>query len=406
VTVRQLVRWTLLVLVFAIPWENIVYLGGVTRISKLLGAVAFVVWLMAVLATGRIRKPAALHIAVLLFVLWNLSSVLWSEDIPTTVEAALTFVQLGLFVYLLWETVTTHHVLCQVMQAYVLGCSVSLVSLFIDYARTGNEYSIRFTTGNFEVNSLGLILGLALPFAWYLALNWRPHVLTRTLPIVDLVYIPLAVLAVLLTGSRSALASLLPGLVYIAIGLIRLGASRRLLLSLVLGGLAIVLFSQSLVPERTIERLSTTGSAIEGGSFGGRVDEWSAALTAFQDHPITGVGSGAFQTIGTLKDAHNFALRFLAELGLVGFGLFVAILFLTVTSALRQPGSLAWLWISLLLVWLIGASVHNFESRKQTWLVFGLVAASAALPARRAQTLVAEPPSPASLAPRTTKRGA
>jgi hypothetical protein len=34
-------------------------------------------------------------------------------------------------------------------------------------------------------------------------------------------------------------------------------------------------------------------------------------------------------------------------------------------------------------MWAIGAAVHNFEDRKQTWLVFALIAVGAALPRRQ-----------------------
>ena len=381
---RKLALWALLIFVFTIPMESIVEIPGFGRISKLVGIGAIAVWAVSVAASGRLRRPRPIHVAVLLFVTWNIASVLWSEDIPTSLGQSITYIQLGVLVYLLWDTVRAHDELRAVMQAYVLGACVTVVRLLADSLAGGGPYQARFTTGGFEVNSLALVLGLAIPFAWYLAVGAARR-RTRILVLVDLAYIPVAVVAVLLTGSRSALLSLVPGVVYVLIWLVRFGASRRLLAVAVVGGLGVFLWSQSLVPERTLERLSTTGTAVTGGDLGGRLSTWRVAYLTFADHPIEGVGSGAFRTFGTEKAAHNVALRFLVELGVVGLTLFVSIVFLALVDARKQRRALAGLWISVLLMWGIGAAVHNFEDRKQTWLIFGMIAVGAGLPSEGAR---------------------
>lgn len=376
-------RWAVLVLVFTIPWENIVEIGGTGRISKVVGIGAATVWLVTVLVTGRMRKPGPVHLVVAMFAGWNVASLLWTSDVSTTLGQSFTYAQLAALVYVLWDAIRTHDALRAAMQAYVLGSCVTVVSLFADYLTGGTGYGVRFSTGSFEVNSLGFVLGAAIPFAWYLAVGPSSRPARKFLTILNLTYIPVAVVAVMLTGSRSAVASLVPGLVYVGVWLVRLGMSRGLLAVIVLAAVGFFLASQALVPERTLERLSTTGSAITAGDFGGRLETWRAAYDTFREHPIGGIGSGTFETLGTEKAAHNVALRFLAEIGLVGLGLFVAIVALTASGVRGQTRALAGLWISLLLVWGVGAAVHNFEDRKQTWLIFGLAAVSAALPVAR-----------------------
>ena len=44
-------------------------------------------------------------------------------------------------------------------------------------------------------------------------------------------------------------------------------------------------------------------------SFGGRADTWQIAFDTFEQHPLFGIGSGAFRTPGLEKQAHNVALR-------------------------------------------------------------------------------------------------
>ena len=89
------------------------------------------------------------------------------------------------------------------------------------------------------------------------------------------------------------------------------------------------------------QRLSTLGS--------NRHQYWRVALDTFADHPLKGVGSGGFaaewlarRSIDeTVRDAHSLELETLAELGLVGFALLLA-LFAGVglaarTALLRDP---------------------------------------------------------------------
>lgn len=371
--------WAVLVVIFTLPLENVVQVGATTRISKVVGIGASILWALTVAVTGRIRKPLPFHLAVVSFALWNLASVFWTTNLTATLLQSFTYVQLALLVYILWDTLRSYQALRAAMQAYVLGAWVSVISLFIGYERAGAEYLGRLTVGTFEINALGLVLGLGIPFAWYLVVGPSSKRRHRLLAAANLAYIPAAVIAVMLTGSRSAILSLLPVLVYIALGLVRLGVSRRALAAFVLAIVGVFLTTTPLVPQRTVERLASTPTAITQGNIGGRLNTWRDAYDTFAQHPIVGTGSGTFVAATTQRAAHNVALRFLAELGLVGFGLFALILVYTVSNVRHQPKALTGLWISLLLMWAMGAVVHNFEDRKQTWLVFGLVAVGAGL---------------------------
>lgn len=78
----------------------------------------------------------------------------------------------------------------------------------------------------------------------------------------------------------------------------------------------------------------------------GRAQFWGTALDAFADAPLKGVGAGSYATYwnihGSLdtptKNAHSEPLELLAELGLVGFGTFVAFFVVVVMSGIRRAG--------------------------------------------------------------------
>ena len=367
-----------LLAVFTLPLENLVVLSSIGRLSKAAGVFLAIVWLANAVVTGTVRAPKPFHLAVFSFVIWNLLSVTWSISGDRTFDQALTYAQVFLFVYILWDLLSTKARVRASLQAYVLGASVSSVGLIANVAINGAEqYQRRFTVGDFEINDLGLILVIAIPIAWYLLMDRRPGGAERLIWWVALASIPAATVAIVLTGSRSGLIALVPCAAYIAItGLRTMSASRAVAVGAVVGSFMLL---WPLVPDATVRRITGTPSSIGATQVGGRLDVWAEAFTTFADRPILGVGSGAFRTEGSDKPPHNFALRFLVELGLVGFALFGWIVVIVVRRAFREPERLmVGLWVSLIAAWAISASVHNFEDKKHAWFVFAVIVASSA----------------------------
>lgn len=374
---QRVLTWMCLLLVFTIPWENMVELGGVGRISRLTGLLLAAAWIAAVAARGELRRPGVFHVVAFLFVEWNALSYFWTVDPEATAERLSTYVQLFVLVFILWDTITTRESLDLALEAYVLGAWVTALSLAGNYVlHGGREYQERFTTGSFQLDDVSLILALGLPPAWYLAVHGRARLL-RALRWVNFLYAPLAIVAIVLTGSRTAVVSLVVSLGYALATLTRLRPRARVAALALLVGL--VLASLPLVPAGTIERLRETGREATEGSVSGRLLIWREAVTTFEEHPWLGVGSGAFRGADSRHVPHNFALGFLSELGVVGFLLFMVLFSVTAVSALRQPAGLPGLWASVLATWLIGASLYNFGEKKQTWLFFSLVACGAGL---------------------------
>jgi O-Antigen ligase len=86
-------------------------------------------------------------------------------------------------------------------------------------------------------------------------------------------------------------------------------------------------FKQPLAP-------TATGAArFESASGSGRYQAWQAAVDAYKAEPLTGIGPGTYEfwwarngsIAGFLRDAHSLYLETLAETGLVGFLLIVAL---------------------------------------------------------------------------------
>ncbi len=377
---RNITYWLSLLLIFVIPWEDIIFVAGLGTISRMVGILVAVFWLETVLVTGEFRKPRAFHIAVALFMLFNVLSFFWTVDANLTINRLKTYLQLFFLVFILWDLYRTPAALQAGLQAYVLGAYVSIGSLIINRMAGVEAGYQRYTAAGFNPNDAGMILALGLPVAWYLAIFANRSHKTRPLMWINLVYVPVAMAAILLTAGRGTLIAASPAMLFVLCTVKRCPPFLRIIFVTALVAWCVFALP-SLVPESSYDRLGTTFSSIAEGDMGGRGRIWQEGLALYGSHPVLGVGSGAYKTaaVKTNHVAHNVYLSVLVELGLIGFLLFSAILVIIVYNVASQPRPISILWLTVLVVWGIGALVHPAVQRKPTWLFLNFMVVSAAV---------------------------
>ena len=253
------------------------------------------------------------------------------------------------------------------LQAYVLGAYVLVGGTFYTYINgiVAVEFEGRYSAPGVNAVDMALMLILAMPIAMHLVLAAGQRKQSFLFKLINLAYIPLAIFALALTGSRTSLLAIIPFGFYLALSpQIRL--QRKVLVG---AGLLIALFALlPLIPESLIGRLSTIGSSIAGADIGGRVDIWREAIAILGRHPVFGIGGGALDsTIGTA--AHNTYVSVATETGIIGFVIFLAVLGVTLAQTLRLPAGKASLWAAIFMTWAIGVLSLSWEFRKVTWLV-------------------------------------
>jgi O-antigen ligase len=361
------------VFVFAIPWENALLFPEIGTISRLLGLVAFPVAVLAILESGQLRWPSVPFVLMSLFVAWGSLSYLWTAD----AEASNTLIPLWLqnlgMVGLIWELAVRRARQLLLMQAYVFGTFVSAADTLFSYLRGQEVNYQRYAGSGFDPNDLGLVLALSLPISFYLATVQRRSRVVWVYRLQQL----LAISAIGLTSSRAAFISAAVALIYVPLASLNMAFREKcafLLLGVITVGCAL-----TLLPASSWQRLRGTGTELEEGTWDARKPIWSAGLEVFQDHPIRGVGAGAFDAAtqrALVKEevAHNTFLSILVEEGLLGFGLFLLFLLSLVLPALQLPNLERNLWLIMLATWAIGAFTLTWENRKPTWFFFGLIA--------------------------------
>lgn len=410
---RSAAYWLTVAFVFTVPWEAAIDVGGVGRLSKVVGLCAGAVWVVSVVGRGRLRQPDAFHKAFLLFVIWNGLTFYWSIDSGATVSGFLTYLQIFAMLLILWDLCDTVWAIENVLQAYVLGAFVSSGAIIIDFVtHPPSKYpEHRFPALGFQIDAIALIVALAAPAAWYLAANpgrrsswvWRS---------VNYSYVPIGAFALVLTGTRGATVASIPTAIFVLWSLRRSSPTTQITAvgALAAAAVAIIWFA----PNEPVQRISTVTTATDlenQGALSGRWAIWGDSRRAFLERPVTGAGLGAHRAalaslvvgvsgdaaerrqsilrqrvdpgraaaVVTGREAHNAYLSVLVEAGLVGFLLLIRVLLIVLARIRQHSGWESWYWSTQLAVLAIGAMSLSIEQRKDVWIFLSLAVASAAV---------------------------
>ena len=387
---RKAAFFFLWILIFVIPFENAVVIPGFGTLSRAVGIPAFGMALLAILESGTLRTLSMQHLIVLFFTVWAGLTYFWSFAPSETVTAIFTFVQIFTMLWLIWEFAQTSERQILLLRAYMLGAMISSVATLESFFTTTSVYGDRYTGFNFNPGDLAFIEALSIPIALYLAVRERKKILVW----LDGSAIVLAFCAIILTAARGALVACVPAALMFPFLFpkVKLGRNLAVLIFVALAGIGSWLF----MPASSWSRLSTIGSEISSGTLNERTLIWQIGWQVFGQAPFQGVGAAAYAptvehalglasnsgtnesgvAVGRLV-AHNTFFSVLVEEGVIGFALFLALLLTLVLSAWKLPQLDRVFWLFLLLTWAIGACDLTWETRKPTWVIFGLLIAAA-----------------------------
>lgn len=392
-TVNKLAYWATLAFILTIPLENTLVVPGLGRVSRVIGVVAAIIWLVSVFRKGGLRKLHPFHGVFALFLIWSGLTLFWSVDPRSSASGFLTLIQILGMLVIIWDLLRTRAEIEAALQAFILGAWASAASIIVVYVTSPTplfpEHQ-RYTIGTFEVDGIALILALAIPAAWYLAIHqgrWSDGFVMR---VVNFAYLPAAVFAMVLTGTRGAVVASIPSALFVVWSIWRSTGRTRIAAAIAIGVAIIVV--ATLAPPELLGRI---GSAADNlAAAGDRSDTiWRRSLQVFNSHPIAGIGLDAHRVAVPLgfhitqgvahssigKEAHNTPISILVETGLVGLAFFGALAVTVIRAVSRLSGPDVRYWASQLAVIAVGAQTLSLEDSKSMWFFCGLaVAASAA----------------------------
>jgi O-antigen ligase len=380
--------WVLLLLfAFAIPWEYSLNLGEpLGNVARIVGLVLLLAAIPAVLHAGRVRTPGPMQWLVLALYLWFCCSYFWTIEPLATLGKMRGYFQEMMIVWLVWEFADSPRDLRSLVQAYVAGAWVLAALTLANFssAEAIAAGQIRFVAEGQDPNDVARYLDLGFPLA-ALLLNSE-----RSWPgrLLALGYLPLGLVAVVLTASRGGFLAVVVALGGCALLLMKSHAK-----GVLAGALATPVFAAALwfvLPHETLDRLATIPSQLQGGDLNQRINIWAAGWDAFARSPLIGTGAGTFvNAAGTnpIDTAHNTSLSILVGGGLIAFFLATAVVALAVRAALATRVPIKIALLTALLLWGFASLVDTVEENRTSWLLLGLVAVAGRLAAEAPEGL-------------------
>lgn len=328
---------TMLALFVLRPWDIIPVLG-VVRPMMLITALTIAAFFMSrpVVEFWEVR-PAKLLIAFLTMIC---ISVLFSYWQSQSFSIATDYMkQIALFV-LIVNLIKSFDRLKIFIGVFVATCAYHGIAAVIDFSAGSGERLTGISEPYFgDPNDLALSLVMVLPLAWWLSTivqsMWSRMVLYGAM---------LAMIAgIVATQSRGGLLALIAS-VSVLIAL----QGRQMLGTLAIIVVAAIAFSMVVLPADVFDRYRTITEYQKDESAMTRLAVWTAGFAMCADHPLTGVGAGAFESVygqhyidrkgaGNIwRAAHSSYVEVAAELGIIGIILFLAILTWAVMSLMRS----------------------------------------------------------------------
>jgi len=369
--------------VLVLPWGvDSKIVGGLT-LASWIGLIPIGLATLHIFVDKKVRRLCPIHALLLAFTGWVAASLMWTLDRESTLTRLGTYVQLLIFVWLIWELAPTKGRVQGLIVSYVLGSGIASVKAIFNYEtgwtisqESGNQWeTYRYSVDGINADELALILALSIPMALYLLTANK----NRWIKALCWVLLITGFTAILLTGTRGALFAAIVGVIIMSgPTLSRMSRTQRSIGIIVC--IALVSCTMFFLPKTSIDRYLSIGTELTQGTLTHRTVLWAAGLAMFRDHPFLGVGAGAYgHAIVRITDialiAHNTFISVLVELGVVGAILLFILLASMFSSVLRLKNLEKWLWLALLATWATGACSVTWENRKVTWLLFGLVAA-------------------------------
>lgn len=361
----------LLALVATIPWQGVATFEGVGTLTRSVGLVAGAIGALGLARSGGPRRLHDAHTFAIAFCCWGVASLWWSLEPAVSVTRLVTLAQLVVLLVLVWQYAAGRARHRGLLWAYVIGVGIAC-GIVLGEHLGGAAVAARYSPAGTHPNSLAFNISLVLPVAWYLSLVERRVWLRLALRAM----IPVALLVLVLTASRSAIFTAAIGLTLIPWTVRHVRPAVRILLVIAVIGL--VAGAARLLPTAPVERLAGTVTELESGDLNNRANLWAAAWRAIGERPLLGTGIGASRVAieritGDDQGAHNTYLSVATELGVPGLVLFLLMVVAVARTALRRAHLDRAFAVVFLATLLVGLLPRHWEYQETTWLALALL---------------------------------
>lgn len=370
---RKLALLFLLLFIFAVPTDGLWFIAGISLV-KIAGLLLFGVVALLLISGDSLRGSVWFLTAVAVYIAWVWLSFLWTW-MPVNYDSTLamnsqqslkTSRYLLMLVLLSFQVLRTQRDLDWAFAAYLLGAIGLMYFLIRGY--NPNSTTVRHEITGFDANETALQLAIGLPMATYLLL------VTRSLALrgISLVYIPLALFAILITGSRTGFITALLGFIGIIPWVWRAKLAWKL--AGLVFFITVVISIINFIPQKTLDRVFSSGTELSQGTLSARSITWSRAWLEIQESPFIGAGLGSFRRVINKYNidytAHNSYIAITTEQGFIGLFFYLSIIFIVLTSLWKIPPEKRYFMLAVALIAISGQFTLTLQEENYIWLVY------------------------------------
>lgn len=363
-----------------------------TSLFAVLFLLAAALWLAAQYRRTGALPGSRLRLALVAFFLAAALSVFGSPNYQASaLEALRILAVVVMFVVLeqmMLDRKLMNRLLAAIFASAVFPVAYTMIGLLTGTAHSEDKGGFTRISGTFgSSNDFGRYLMVMIIFGAAVF----PYVEPRLRRWLGLLLVCSAVL-LLLTLTLTALIGTVVGLV--VVGLVQ---SKRLLIGLVVAGLAALL----LMPQLLSRITSATGvstapaaSSSSNGSLAWRFSYWTEVIPLANHNPVTGIGLNQTQyNTDTAKQPHNDYLRAYVETGLIGLAAYLALLVAMLGLGRRavrtsyagtlDRGVAVGFWGVAIAFALVSVAANLISNVVVLWYVFAMGAAASAVVRRQ-----------------------
>lgn len=309
-------------------------------LNRSIAVIAASTWLFDVIFRRRKIFFTPSTLLMLIFLAWAILTMFWAENFSAGITRLQVYVlRFLVFLFLIPNEIKTRKQLNGLLDTISLSGWVLIISSLIALLNQGYMPGSRFKLFDANENSLGMLALLAMSAVLIRSSNPSKYKFLRTFIAAFFVLLTIGLVAV--SGSRGGIISLT-----MTLAAFWFWKPSRKWGNL---GLAILLLGIMVAPlifETTIDRFAQ----MSGGSMlGGREILWEAAWQLVSQHPLGGIGIGnaPYSIVPYLTllasasgkesvSLHNPILVVWSETGLLGIGLYLAVLASALISFIKQ----------------------------------------------------------------------
>ena len=375
----SIIIWLLTVYCALIPLEQLMQASIGGSVHRYLGIL--IMGLIAVMAIGRNRKLSFMNmLSIFFFAVLAFASTLWT-NVGMSTSVLSIMLNAMLFTAVAVQYPLSKQAYSKLMVA-MIAVSVMIAALLVLGQGTGlisvnafDGWRITITVNGLVLDNNNLALSLCIPALCALSFVFDKNLSKKKRRWSAAAFLAI-LFAILLTGSRGGLLALLAGIAvyyYQYNNGIKLSMVLKVLLvSFVIGILAVLLLPESLLGRFSIEDVVSSGGT-------GRVEIWTRALKIYFasgiDRMIIGYGFGSFPKMmlanyGIYKAAHNDLVQVLLELGIVGVFAYCAMWFQFFKVARKKKHPLM---LALLVTVFLGSMSMELLIKKMLWIAIFLI---------------------------------